>query len=161
MFGPRFWGPLYFGPRYFPRGSGTTDDFFSALRARFQNTAGLADLSDVYLRQTGPKPTYPFLVMTDISAYPEINTTDSYFETVNLQFNVFAEDEPTAADLGAVAFGALLPIDANPALRFADGYEMIRLPGMNRIGLDPGLSSGGKPVWNFMFSYRFLIGRNP
>ncbi len=156
----------YFGfgyalPGLIAPASSDTVDLLSALRTYLLSLPALAGLADVYLRQSGPQPTYPFLVMTDINAYPQINTTSSYYEPTMIQCNVFAESEPDASSLGVAAFNALLPIPANPKLTFADGYEMTRLPGMHRIGLDPGLSSGGKPVWNYIFSYNWLIGRNP
>jgi len=156
-----FTGFGYFLPGLIAPAPSSTVDLLSALRTYLLSLPALAGLSDVYLRQTGPRPTYPFLVTTDINAYPEINTTSSYFEPTMLQFNVMAENEPDATSLGTAAYNALLPIPANPTLTFSDGYEMTRLPGMHRIGLDPGLSSGGKPVWNYMFSYRWMIGRNP
>ncbi len=136
-------------------------DFLTALRARLLSLDALDDLADVYLTASPAGAEFPFLVVNVVGENPFINTTESFYEEVECQFDCFAEAAEAAEVLGKAARRALLPKADNPPLLFEGGYEMTRLPGR---AVGPYRESWGMPggdaVWRYRFDVTFLIGRN-
>jgi hypothetical protein len=100
------------------------------------------------------------MVINRLYQSPTINTSDSYYKDVAVQFTVLSQDEVASADLGDAAFDALFPEGANPPIRFVDGKEITRLPGMSHgPTADPTGPTGGDLVWRTAFDYTFLVSR--
>jgi hypothetical protein len=139
-----------------------TATFLEALRTRLLAMDGLEELADVYLTTSPPSAAFPFLVFNRLWSDPEMNTGSGYTEEVEVQFDVFSQDDEEVSALGDAAYDGLIWDAADPdPLLFARGYEMARLQG-RRDGpmIDGSGRVGGDPVWRYRFQYTFLLGRD-
>ena len=151
------WPP--FGSGVLAEPEPVTATFLEALRTRLLEIPSLSDLTDVYLTTSPPHAEFPYLVINRLYQTPFINTSESYYKEVGVQFTVFSLDDFEAGRLGDAAYDALLPTTANPPLEFTEGYEMTRLQGQSH---GPTSENWGMPagdiVWRHHFDYTWLIG---
>jgi hypothetical protein len=135
--------------------------FLEALQTRLVGLDALESLSGVWLNNPPPGAAFPYLIFHVIDQDAEINTSESYWESALMQYDVLSTDAGEAHDLGTAAREALLPRSTNPPLEFADGYEMARLPGRRRGPYDDGGGDpGGRTVWRYRFEMTHMIGRD-
>lgn len=114
----------------------------------------------VYLSMTGVRPTYPLLVMDALPIEVEENNSDTYLSWEPVQFTVLSTDDLEADKLGRRAWRALLPKPQNPAMVFADGEEVTRLPGGYRPPvMQPQPGPQGNPIFGVSFDIRWLLTR--
>lgn len=136
-------------------------NFLEALRTRLRGLSELADLTDVYLTTAAPGAPFPYLLIHLLDEDPEVNTSESYYELVMMQYDLLSLDADEAYTLGRAARQALLPKAENPPLEFQDGYEMTRLPGRAKgpYAETQGMP-GGETVWRYRFEFTHMIGRD-
>src|SRR4051794_13006741 len=73
--------------------------FWEALRSFLKYDPDLVDLSEVYFRRSAPVPVYPFLVVSPIDARPELNNTEDYWKSEQVQFSIVSTDDVEAVTL--------------------------------------------------------------
>jgi hypothetical protein len=139
-----------------------TATFLEALRTRLLETDGLEELADVYLTTSPPAADFPFLVMNRLWESPAINASRSYYKEVEMQFDVFSQDDVEATEIGEAAYDGLVWDSSAPdPLLFARGYEMARFQGdADGPTTDGGGGIGGDAVWRYRFNYTFLVGKD-
>lgn len=165
-FGRRYFGRRHFGPRYFPPAvvvvvppaAGT---FLEALRTRLVDAPTLSDLTGVYLTTSPAGAAFPYLVASVVDEFAEVNSSESYYESVQMQFDLLALDADECLALGRAARELLLPRAANPSLAFGDGYELARWATRARGPYAEGAGMPeGETVWRYRWEMTHMIGRD-
>lgn len=135
--------------------------FLEALVTRLDGASSLAALTGVHLTTSPPGAAFPYLVLNVIDEFAEINSSESYYESVQMQFDVLATDADECLALGRAARELLLPRAANPPLSFDDGYEMARWPTRTRGPYAEGAGMPeGETVWRYRFETVHTLGRD-
>jgi len=144
-----------------PAGDATAPDILEALQAHLESAPGLAEVAEVYLETTGPRPEFPFLVVNPLFDSQMLNTSDSYLSEEAFQVTLQALDDRQATRLGKELAAVLSPAAASPRLAFEDGQEVTRsASAFRKPGLMPGAGPGGVPAWMTSIDVRFLVGRD-
>lgn len=105
------------------------------------------------------QPDLPFATFCLVSAVPEYNLTDGYYEDVLVQFSVFATTDLEAYNAGQLIKSAFKPKKGYAPLQFSDGYEMIRLPGNEHLAKADGRTKNNENVWQFVIEFTWTVGR--
>jgi hypothetical protein len=143
----------------FPGVGGST--FLEALVTRLAGSGSLSDLTGVYLTTSPPGAEFPYLVLNVVDELAEVNSSESYYESVQMQFDVLATDADLCLRLGRAAREVLLPRAANPPLAFEDGYEMSRWATRARGPYAEGAGMPeGETVWRYRWETTHMIGRD-
>lgn len=145
--------------------------FWDVVRAYLLLAPTLSDLTDIYFWSAKPGFKYPFMIVSPIQDTPEVNNSELYLESSDVQFSVVCSgptcDEDAEA-IGQAAYRWLAPkalndageVISRPRLVSTYANETAAIPGRKYRAMQPGRGPNNQNVFAFHFRYTFLVTRS-